>query len=88
MVFPGYSGLTSVMLTCILLAVSGHVAESLQTTAPDVYVTSDGGYTWIKVWKMQYFILMANTIYKILQKKKKKKIIETMAHWYSSESTQ
>ena len=25
---------------------SGHVAESLQVTDPDVYVSSDGGYTW------------------------------------------
>ena len=29
--------------------ISGHVAEALQNTPPDVYVTSDGGYNWIKV---------------------------------------
>ena len=29
-----------------LVLVHGHVAHALQTTPPDVFVTSDGGYTW------------------------------------------
>ena len=28
------------------ICVSGHVAEALQTTLPDVFVSSDGGYSW------------------------------------------
>ncbi|XP_074644264.1 sortilin-like [Tubulanus polymorphus] len=31
-----------------IIMVHGHVADSLQITPPDVYVTSDGGYNWIK----------------------------------------
>ncbi|XP_061187283.1 sortilin-like isoform X1 [Saccostrea echinata] len=31
-----------------IVLVHGHVADALQTTHPDVYVTSDGGYTWAK----------------------------------------
>ena len=31
------------------LVIIGHVADALQTTQPDVFVTSDGGYTWTKV---------------------------------------
>ncbi|XP_021369881.1 sortilin-like isoform X2 [Mizuhopecten yessoensis] len=28
--------------------VHGHIADALQTTHPDVYITRDGGYKWIK----------------------------------------
>lgn len=31
-----------------LILVHGHVANALQITPPDVFVTSDGGYTWRK----------------------------------------
>ncbi|GAB1600804.1 sortilin-like [Argonauta hians] len=31
-----------------LLLVHGHVANTLQTTEPDVFVSSDGGYSWHK----------------------------------------
>ena len=31
---------------------SGHVADALQRSPPDVFVTSDGGYTWRKVRNM------------------------------------
>ncbi|KAL5015049.1 hypothetical protein ScPMuIL_009319 [Solemya velum] len=31
-----------------IILVHGHVADALQTTKPNVYVTSDGGYTWRK----------------------------------------
>jgi len=31
-----------------IILVHGHVASALQTTPPDVFVTSDGGYTWTK----------------------------------------
>eukprot|EP00105_Crassostrea_gigas_P033630 XP_011457076.1 PREDICTED: sortilin isoform X2 [Crassostrea gigas] len=31
-----------------IVLVHGHVADALQTTQPDVYVTSDGGYSWAK----------------------------------------
>ena len=30
----------------IMVTVVGHVAESMQVTEPDVFVTSDGGYHW------------------------------------------
>ena len=29
--------------------ISGHIASSLQTTEPDVYLSTDGGYDWKKV---------------------------------------
>ncbi|KAK3102843.1 hypothetical protein FSP39_014357 [Pinctada imbricata] len=29
-----------------IVLVHGHVADALQTTPPDVYITSDGGYSW------------------------------------------
>lgn len=32
-----------------LILVHGHTHQSLQTSPPDVYVSSDGGYNWIKV---------------------------------------
>ncbi|XP_050412242.1 sortilin [Patella vulgata] len=32
-----------------LILVHGHVADALQTTEPDVFLTADGGYTWRKV---------------------------------------
>jgi hypothetical protein len=34
---------------------TGHVADGLQTSPPDVYVSSDGGYSWSKVrhYRMQ-----------------------------------
>lgn len=31
-----------------IVLVHGHVADALQTTQPDVYVTSNGGYNWTK----------------------------------------
>ncbi|CAH1783310.1 unnamed protein product [Owenia fusiformis] len=31
-----------------IIIVHGHVADSLQTTDPDVFVSSDGGYNWYK----------------------------------------
>ncbi|XP_077996765.1 sortilin-like isoform X2 [Glandiceps talaboti] len=31
-----------------IIIAHGHVADALQTTPPDVYVTDDGGYTWTK----------------------------------------
>ena len=36
-------------LILMLLIFTGHVADSLQTSDPDVFLTSDGGYSWIKV---------------------------------------
>ena len=42
------SGIVSSFTSGIIL-VHGHVADALQTSDPDVYVTSDGGYNWIKV---------------------------------------
>ena len=32
-----------------VLYYAGHVADALQTTKPDVYITTDGGYKWRKV---------------------------------------
>ncbi|KAJ8301253.1 hypothetical protein KUTeg_020240 [Tegillarca granosa] len=32
-----------------IILVHGHVADALQTTAPDVFITSDGGYNWRKI---------------------------------------
>ncbi len=32
-----------------VVALTGQVADGLQTSPPDVYVSSDGGYSWIKV---------------------------------------
>ncbi len=33
---------------------AGHVADTLQVTDPDVFISSDGGYSWAKVI-MTYF---------------------------------
>ena len=32
-----------------IILVHGHTHKSLQTSLPDVYITSDGGYAWYKV---------------------------------------
>ncbi|ESO99480.1 hypothetical protein LOTGIDRAFT_231095 [Lottia gigantea] len=44
-----------------LVLVHGHVADALQTTLPDVFLTSDGGYTWRKVLDGPHSYQIANS---------------------------
>ena len=40
----------------------GHVADTLQVTDPDVFVSSDGGYSWAKVKKTNTRPFLSSTM--------------------------
>ena len=40
----------------------GHVAESMQVTEPDVFVTSDGGYHWSLVSRSGRTFIFSSSI--------------------------
>ena len=42
----------------ITVTVIGHVAESMQVTEPDVFVTSDGGYHWSLVSLVAHSLIL------------------------------
>ena len=48
------------MLT--LTPATGHVADALQNTDPDVYVSSDGGYSW-RLVRLTTDVLHNSTLY-------------------------
>ena len=46
---PVYHFNNIIVLDSHPLYILGHIADALQVTDPDVYMSSDGGYTWFKV---------------------------------------